>query len=135
MRRNGFTVGPPISRALGQLAAFERLSVGVEEAACQRVGYAQLGRLAVEYYLRVGCQTLGSGENLQRNVLSHDLYYLSQTAADGRKLVIAYARRTQRDRGFGNVVYLGIYFLKCTCCHNYAYLADLSFTNFSIWRR
>lgn len=45
-------------------------------------------------------------------------YQMHQLAADGGQLVIADALRPDRHGGFGNVVYLGVYFLKCFRCHD-----------------
>ena len=105
--------------ALDLLAAFERFAVGVEEAAGQVVRHFELGRLAVEDHFGVGGQPLGAGEDLQRHVVAHDLHHLGELAAHGGQLVVAHARGAQRHGGFGNVVYLGIYLLKCTCCHSF----------------
>ena len=121
LRRKGFTVGPPISRASPSICSppFERFAVGVEEAAGQVVRHFELGRLAVEDHFGVGGQPLGAGEDLQRHVVAHDLHHLGELAAHGGQLVVAHARGAQRHGGFGNVVYLGIYLLKCTCCHSF----------------
>ena len=103
--------------ALDDLAALERFAVGVEETPREVVRNAQLGRLAVEDDLGVGGQALGSGENLQRDVLAHNLHHLRQLAADGGQFVVADARGAQRHGSLGDVVNLGVYLLKCSCCH------------------
>ena len=75
--------------------------------------------------LGVGGQALGSGENLQRDVLAHNLHHLRQLAADGGQFVVADARGAERHGSLGDVVNLGIYLLKCSCCHNFSRLFGL----------
>ena len=103
--------------ALDDLTAFERLAVGVEEASREVVRHAQLGRFAVEDHFRVGRQSLGTRENLQRHVLAHDFHHLRQLAAHGGQLVVADALRPQGHGRLGDVIDFGIYFLKSSCCH------------------
>ena len=102
---------------LGLCAALDGLAIGVEEAACQLVTYVQFGGLAVEHYLRVGCDTLGTGKHLENNILAVNLYNLSQFTTYGSQLVITNARSFQSYGSLGNVVDFGVYFLKCFCCH------------------
>ena len=103
--------------ALDDLTAFERLAVGVEEAAREVVRHAQFRGFAVEDDLRIGGDALGSGEHLQRHVLAHNFHHLRQLAAHGSQFVVADAQRPERHGRLGDVVNLGIYLLKSSCCH------------------
>ena len=71
-------------------------------------------------------------ENLQSHLVAHNLHHLGQLAAYGGQLVITHAFGTQRHGRLGNVFNLGIYLLKCSCCHTAPYLDSFSLTVFSI---
>ena len=71
-------------------------------------------------------------ENLQSHLVAHNLHHLGQLAAHGGQLVITHAFGTQRHGRLGNVFNLGIYLLKCSCCHTAPYLDSFSLTVFSI---
>ena len=118
--------------ALDLLAALDGFAVGVEETARQVVRNAQLRGFAVENYLRIGGNTLRARENLQSHLVAHNLHHLGQLAAYGGQLVITHAFGTQRHGRLGNVFNLGIYLLKCSCCHTAPYLDSFSLTVFSI---
>ena len=135
MRLKGLTVGPPISRSSPSTVspAFERLAVGVEEAAGQVVRDAQLRGLAVEDDLGVRSQSLGPGEDLKRHVLAHNLHHLRQLAAHGGQLVVAHARGAERHGRLGDIVNLGVYLLKCSCCHGlFRFCVHIRFDLFAV---
>ena len=94
-----------------------RITESVEETPCKLFAHFQRRRLAQEYYLRIGGDTFRTLEYLQSHIVTGNLHHLGELAVYGSQLVIPYPCCFQRAGSFRNLSDLGIYFLKCFCCH------------------
>ena len=94
---------------------------GVEEASGKLLAHFDCRSLAQEYYLCIGGNTFRTLKHLQSHFVAGNLHHLGQLAVYGRQLVIPHSGCLQRTRSFRNLSNLGIYFLKCFCCHLFIY--------------
>ena len=104
--------------ALYHGSAIDRVSVCIEEATGQLFTHLERGALAQEYHLSIGGYARGALENLQCDIIAHNLHHLCQLAVDGGQFIISHALGLEAACGLRYLAYRCIYFLKC-CCHTY----------------
>ena len=95
----------------------DRVAKRIEKTTGKLLAYFDRRRFAQEHDFRIGRDTFGTFEHLQRHFITGNFYHLGQFAIHGAQLVIPHSRRFQRTGSFRNLSDLGIYLLKCFCCH------------------
>ena len=94
----------------------DRLSISIEETSCKLIADLERRSLAKESNLGIGRNATSTLKDLESDIVTHNLYHLSQTAIDSSKFVISHTPCLERTSSLGDLTYLCVYFLKC-CSH------------------